>query len=812
MSNGNSGTGGSKSVGGSPAFPRDTTLRQTPEFYEFGPFRLEPNERRLVRGDEIVALTPKAFDTLHLLVRNSGHLLKKDELIRVLWPDTFVEEGSLSNNIFLLRKALGDNPEYIETVPRRGYRFVGNVRGFPNCVPPSTESSHEGQNGIADAIWVESSPPTSAVLDLPKSWKILVPATVVIVALLIAGGLYFRSRSATPLTGKDTVVLADFTNTTGDPVFDDTLKQALTVQLEQSPFLNILPQQTVDDTLKLMGRSPGQYLTREVARELCQRVGSRVMLAGSIASLGSQYVIGVNAVNCQTGNTLAQEQVTADSKEHVLKALGETTPKLRKKLGESLSTIQKFNTLLKVTTSSLEALKAYTLSTDTMQEKSEVAAIPMMKHAIELDPNFAMAYYKIGIMYSNIGETTLASQYSQKAYDLRERVSEREKFRVTGNYYRVVTGELEKAVQTYELWAQSYPRDPLPPGFLGLLHALGGQYEKSVAEELESSRLDPTAAPNLENLMSAYAALNRFDEAKAIYQEATGRKLDYEGLHVFRYGLAMIEGDAAEMKRQVAWGAGKLGVEDMFLSTQSDTEAFSGRLAKAREFSRRAVELARQNEQNGTAAGWQTNQALREAEFGHFDQSRKDAAAASALASDRFTQVLGALALARAGDSAQAQKIADNVAKEFPLDTVVHSYWLPTIRASLALNRHEPAKAIEMLQPAAHYELGSISVGYIGYGCLYPVYVRGQAYLQLHQGDEAGAEFQKFIDHRGIVFNFPLGALAHLGLARAYTLSGDTTKARTAYQDFFALWKDADPDIPILKQAKAEYAKLQARG
>ncbi len=804
MSNGDGRTGGSKS-GDSPAFSRDTTPGQTPEFYEFGPFRLEPNERRLLRGDEIVALTPKAFDTLHLLVRNSGHLLEKDELIRMLWPDTFVEEGSLSNNIFLLRKALGDNPEYIETVPRRGYRFVGNVRGFPNCVPPSTESSQEGQSGIAAAIWMESSPQTSAVLDLPKSWKILVPATVVIVALLIPGGLYFRSRSATPLTGKDTVVLADFTNTTGDPVFDDTLKQALAVQLEQSPFLNMLPQQTVDDTLKLMGRAPGQYLTREVARELCQRAGSRVMLAGSIASLGSQYVIGVNDVNCQTGNTLAQEQVTADSKEHVLKALGETTPELRKKLGESLSMIQKFDALLEVTTSSLEALKAYTLSTETMQEKSEVVAIPMMKHAIELDPNFAMAYYKMGIMYSNIGEGTLASQYSQKAYDLRERVSEREKFRITGNYYRSVTGELEKAVQTCELWAQNYPRDPVPPAYLGLFHSVMGQYEKSVAEELESSRLDPIAAPNLENLMLAYAALNRFDEAKATYQEARGRKLDHEGLHVQRYGVAMVEGDAAEMQRQVAWGAGKLGVEDMFRSTQSDTEAFFGRLAKAREFSLRAVELARQNQQNGTAAGWQTNLALREAEVGYFDQSRKDAAAA--LSSDRFTQVLGALVLARAGDSARAQKIADNVAKEFPLDTVVHNYWLPVIGASLALNRHEPAKAIELLQPAATYELGFISPSYMG--SLYPVYVRGQAYLLLHQGNEAVEEFQKFLDHRGIVFNFPLGALAHLGLARAYTLSGDTAKAKTAYQDFLALWKDADPDIPILIEAKTEYAKLQ---
>jgi len=810
MSNGNDRTGGSKSIGGSPAFPRNTTLCPTPEFYEFGPFRLEPNERRLVRGDEIVALTPKAFDTLYLLVRNSGHLLEKDEMINVLWPDTFVEEGSLSNNVFLLRKALGEDPPYIETVPKRGYRFVGAVRQLPLAAPPHLEKPPERRPESTGEVSIGRRLPVPVVPVIGNVRpRTLVAIAAVAVAALIAGGLYFRSGPAAPVTGKDTVVLADFTNTTGDPVFDDTLKQGLTVHLEQSPFLNILPQQTVDDTLKLMGRSPGQHLTPEVARELCQRAGSRVMLAGSIASLGSQYVIGVNAVNCQTGSTLAQEQVTADSKEHVLKALGETTSDLRKKLGETLSAIQKFDTPLEqATTSSLEALKAYTLSRETMNEKSEVAAIPMMKHAIELDPNFALAYAKMGIMYSNIGEATLASQYSQKAYDLRERVSEREKFRITGNYYRVVTGELEKAVQTCELWARNYPRDPNPPGYLGLFHSVMGQYEKSVAEELESNRLVPDSAPNLENLMFAYADLNRFDEAKAIYQEATGRKLDYAGLHVFRYEVAMIEGDAAEMERQVVWGAGKRGVEDVFLSSQSDTEAFSGRLGKAREFSRRAVELARHNQQNGTAAGWQTNQALREAEFGHFGQSRKDAAAALALASDRFTQVLGALALARAGDSAQAQKIADNVAREFPLDTVVHSYWLPTIRASLALNRHEPAKAIELLQPAAPYELGFISVGYIGYGSLYPVYVRGQAYLQLHQGNEAATEFQKFLDHRGIVFNFPLGALAHLGLARAYTLSGDTAKAKTAYQDFLALWKNADPDTPILKDAKAEHAKL----
>jgi serine/threonine protein kinase/tetratricopeptide (TPR) repeat protein len=679
----------------------------------------------------------------------------------------------------------------------------GSQAAAPQAPPASGSSPALAQSSSSHAAKVAEVPVPAG----RKPWKVLVPAGVVIVAL-IAGALYFRSHPETSLTGKDTVVLADFTNTTGDPVFDDTLKQALTVQLEQSPFLNILPQQTVDETLKLMGRSPGQHLTREIARELCQRTGSKAMLAGSIASLGSQYVIGVNAVNCQTGSTLAQEQVTADSKEHVLKALGDTTSELRKKLGESLSTIQKFDTPLEqATTSSLEALKAYTLSRKTMNEKGEVAAIPLMKRAVELDPNFAAAYAALGVMYSNLSEGALASEYSQKAYDLRDRVSEREKYRITSNYYGNVTGEFEKAVQTNQLWAQDYPRDYIATANLGLFHATAGQYEKAMAEELEARRVDPNSAINLSNLMLAYAALNRLDEAKATYQDAMARKLDHQSLHVNKYGLAFLEGDVAEMERQVAWGAGKPGVEDGFLSTESDTEAFSGRLAKARELSRRAVELARQNQQNGTAADWQVNAALREAEVGHLDQSRKDAAAALALASDRYTRVLGALALARAGDSAQAQKIADSVAKEFPVDTGVNSYWLPVIRASLAINQHEPAKAIELLQPAATYELGFISPSYMG--ALYPVYVRGQAYLLLHQGNEAATEFKKFLDHRGIVFNFPLGGLAHLGLARAYTLSGDTAKAKTAYQDFFALWKDADPDVPILKEAKAEYAKLQ---
>ena len=643
----------------------------------------------------------------------------------------------------------------------------------------------------------------------PFKFVAIAGAAAVVLALAVSGWLFY-SRKVHALSETDTVVLADFANSTGDAVFDEALKQALSVQLAQSPFLNILPERQVSATLKRMDRPADERLIENTAMEICQRSGSKAVFSGSIASLGSQYVIGLNAVNCRTGESLAQEQVRATGKEQVLGALDKAATMLREKVGESLSTIQKYDTPIEeVTTPSFEALKAYSVGLKTLREKGNAAAIPFYKRAIELDPAFAVAYANLGISYRNLGETGLAGENIQKAYELRDRVSEREKFRISAYYYAYVTGELEKANQTYELWKEAYPRDYVPPANLGDNYGFLGQYEKAVAETGEALRLNPDSAVPYGNLMGFYALLNRLDEAQATFQQAMAHKLEDPFLNEELYGVAFLRGDTVEMQRQMALTAGKAGAEDVLLSYQSDTEAFSGRLGIARDFSRRAVESAKRADEKETAAEWQTNAALREAEFGNIAQARNETASALALASTRDVRILAALALARAGDSDRAQKMADELERQNPHNTVIVGYWLPAILAAIEINRHDPAKAVELLQAANPYELG-IPLPKVEFGgFLYPAYVRGQAYLFLHQGNEAAAEFQKFLDHRGLVANCPLGTLAHLGLARAYAMLGDTTKARTAYQDFLTLWKDADSDIPILKQAKAEYAKLQ---
>jgi len=650
--------------------------------------------------------------------------------------------------------------------------------------------------------------PSTAKRPSRFQWKIVAPV-LVLAAAAIGGALYWRSHRVPMLTEQDTVVLADFNNTTGDPVFDETLKQAISAQLGQSPFLNILSDARIRATLRLMAKPPGTRLTPQVARDLCQRAEGKAYIAGSIASLGSQYVIGLDAINCRTGDFLAQEQLTADNKEHVLQALGQAATKLRKKLGESLSSVEKFDAPLdQVTTPSLEALQALAVGRKLLQEKGSEAAIPFFKRAVELDPNFAAAYSALGITYSNLREPDLASESLQKAYDLHDKVSEREKFRISANYYLLVTGELEKAIQTYETWAQAYPRNNEPWGNLGVEYTYLGQYDAAVAAGLEDLRLYPGSAAAFTNLVGQYTALNRPAEAKAKYQEAVTRKVDNSYLHANRYGVAFLEGDTDEMQRQVALVKNKPG-EDMLLSFASDTEGFYGRLNSARELSRRASDVARHTDANETAADWQMNAALREAEFGNSERARKEIAAALKTASTRDVQILGALASARIGDMAQAQKIADDLAHRFPLNTTINRYWLPTIYASVEMSHNQPAKALELLQTTSQCELGTPLPQFQVGGSLYPAYVRGQAYLALHQGEQAAAEFQKFLDHRGVNVNSPLGALARLQLGRAYALLEDTSKARGAYLDFFALWKDADADIPIYKQAKAEYAKLQ---
>jgi tetratricopeptide (TPR) repeat protein len=630
--------------------------------------------------------------------------------------------------------------------------------------------------------------------------------TAVIIAL-VAGIIYWHSQRANALTEKDTVVLADFTNTTGDSVFDDTLKQGLSVQLEQSPFLDLVSERKVNRTLKLMGRQAGDRLTPEVTREVCQRTGSKAMIAGSITGLGSQYVIGLQAVNCETEDVLAEAQEQAAGKEAVLKALDAAAVTLRRKLGESLNSVQKYATPVEeATTPSLEALKAYSLGRKTQFAKGNTPALPFYNQAVELDPNFAMPYAAMATTYYNLSEVGRSAENARKAYALREKVTERERLYIEGYYFLLATHELDKAAQIYEQLQQTYPRDYLPYANLAVIYGTLGNTEKTLAEIQEAVRLEPNNGAVYLNLGLAYASLNQLEEAEAAYKQAEARKLEGETLLQGRYSLAFLKGDTARMEQMVSAAMGKPGTEDSLLASQADTEAWYGKLRNARELTSRAMESAQHNDAKETAAAYQALAALREVEFGDWEQARANAKAAVKLAPNRDVSAMAALALARAADTAGAEKIADDLNQKYPLDTLVQRYWLPAIRAAVALQNKDPNRAVELLQVSSPIELGQPATVDV---FLCPVYLRGQAYLMLHDGKAAAAEFQKFIDHRGIVVNFPWGALARLGLARAYAEQGDTDRARVEYQAFLTLWKNADPDIPVLKQAKAEYAKLQ---
>jgi serine/threonine protein kinase len=629
-------------------------------------------------------------------------------------------------------------------------------------------------------------------------------------AAIVAGGFYVRSRSArpttSPLTEKDTVVLADFTNSTGDPVFDGTLKQALAVDLEQSPFLNILSDRKAGETLKLMGRSSSDHVIADVARELCLRTGSQAVVSGSIANLGSQYVVALDAVDCNNGDNLASEHSEAASKEGVLKALDTSTTALRARLGESLASVQKFDVPMEATTPSLEALKAYSMGITTGRTKGDSEAVPFMKRAIELDPNFAIADVALGIDYSNLGQATLAAEYAKKAYDLRDRVSDRERFRISAFYFQYVTGEMDKAIESYELWAKSYPREMLPHGNLGSLYASMGEYDKSLVETEAAQRVEPTIT-DYANLASDYISVNRLNDARATLLEAQQKHFDGLFIRSELYSLAFLGGNTAEMERQVAWAAGRPGEEDQMLNTDADTQAYYGHEVKARDLARRAADSAVRADAKETAAQWFAFQAIREAEVGNAGNARQAVARALALAPGRDVKVLSALALARAGESAQSKSILEALKKSEPSNTFLKVYWFPVIEASMALAQHAPDRAIIALEPSLPFELGNPPPE--GVATLHPAYLRGVAYLAEKNGAAAATEFRKLLDHPGIVQNFLLGSLAHLQLGRAYAISGDATQAKPAYQSFFALWKDADADIPILREARAEYLKLQ---
>jgi len=688
------------------------------------------------------------------------------------------------------------------------YQQAADMRTDLQRLKRDTES---GQIPAAILGPVAAAEVSAPVRGMPRTTLGKIALLLLFVALLvvglIGGGLYYRSHQQSKrLTEKDTIVLADFDNQTGDAVFDDALKRALAVELGQSPFLSVLSDRKVSETLRMMGRAGNERITVDVGRELCQRAGSKAVLGGTISSLGSHYLIDLNAVACSTGDTLAKEQGEATSKEDVLKALSRASSSLRGKLGESLPSVQKFDVPLEATTSSLEALKNYSMGITIEHEKGEAASIPFFKRAIELDPDFALAYAALSARYMNLDQPSLGLEYATKAYQLRDRVSEREKLRIAIDYFSAM-GELDKGAQTYELWIANYPRDPVPHNNLGQYYVILGQHDKANEEMQEALRLAPDNVIIYGNLGLTYLYLNRLDEAKATFEQAFAHKLDGGGLRGNIYSLAFLRGDAAQMEQQLAWVAGKPGDEDPLLSMQSDTEAYYGRMSKARDFSRQAVDSAVRADSKETAALWQANAALREAELGNAKLAKQGVTAALALSPGRDVKVLAAATLARAGDAARAKAMAEELEKNYPTNTMLKLYWLPIINAAIDLNKKNSSRTQVDLEAATPYELAVPPP--LQMGTLYPAYLRGQADLLARNGSGAVAEFQKVLDHTGIVQNFVTGSLARLQIGRARAMAGDAVKAKSAYQDFLTLWKDADHDIPILKEAKAEYAKLQ---
>jgi eukaryotic-like serine/threonine-protein kinase len=789
--------------------------------YEFGQFRLDASGGLLFREGERVALTPKAVEILIALVENRGSPLGREELLQRVWADTIVEEGSLTSHISLLRKALGgsaDGNQFIETIPKRGYRFIAPVRlakeaaGEAQSLPLVTAAvqelspAREGEFAVR-AMESRAEGTTTTKGTRAARWRIVVPAVLMVGTL--AAVAYFYFRRPVILTEKDTIVLADFDNRTGDPTFDDTLKQALDVSLRQSPYLNVLSDAKVGATLRLMTQPAGTLLTSEIARELCQRADSKAYVRGSIASMGSQYVIGLDAVNCASGDILAREQAAAAGKEKVLDALGKAASKLRTELGESLPSVQKFDApLSQETTPSFEALKAFGLGLKTERERGTLAALPFYQRAIELDPNFARAIESVGIAYSNFGQPERANEYLTRAFQQRDHASEREKLHITAGYYLNATGDFDKAAEALLEWKQSYERDDDAVGNLGFLYSEKGQWELAAKETQKSIQLEPDGVIAYENLMQDLLALDRYDEARKTYEDARARKLDDVSLHVNRYALAFLESDRKTMAEQAAWFADKPEFADEIFAVEQETEAYTGHLQKARELTRRAVDSAVRADNKASAAIWELEGAYREELFGEAN-ARERAISVMKLAPESFEAAeFAAFVLAGSDDSKRAESLMQELQKRFPSRTILQSYWLPTIRAEIALGRKQPQEAINALHAAAPVELG-VPFSTQDPPCLYPVYVRGEAYLAAGEGTAAAAEFRKLMDHRGITWGCATGALSRLGLARAYTLQGDTAKARASYEDFFALWKEADPDIPILKQAKAENARLR---
>ena len=780
------------------------------DLVRFENYELDPRAYQVRRSGRTLKLERIPMEVLLLLAERRGQLVTREEIIEKLWgKDVFLDtDNAINTAIRKIRQVLKDDPEeprFVQTITGKGYRFIAPV------TEPGTIKEAQGQRG--DFARAAKTAEPGAGTDLRKHWMLVVAASAAVPALALVGYLYFHR--AAKLTDRDTIVLADFANATGDPVFDDTLRQGLAVQLTQSPFLSLISDERIQQTLKLMDKPADARLTPAVSREICERTASAAVLDGSIASLGSQYVVTLRAKECRTGDVLDEEQVQATRKEDVLNALSQIASRFRTRVGESLSMVKSHDTpLAEATTPSLEALKAYSVGWQVSFSSGSAAAVPSFQRAIELDPTFASAYAALGRMYGDIGESALSAKNTDRAYQLRDRATDQERFFISLTYDLQVTENLEKAQQTCDLWMQAYPRAWLPHALLsgGIYNTLG-KYEKSVDEAKLAIGMDPDFSIGYSILASSDLALGRDVEAEQILQRASERKLDIPDFRVQRYVIAFLKADKAGMEREEGQSPESPGVDDWMSDAEGSVAAYSGHLEVARKMTRRAADLARKADRREAEALYETDAAVREALFGNGSMARQRAAVALGLSTSRDVEYRSAFALALAGDSARPQTLADDLSRRFPEGTVVRFNYEPTLRALLALNRRQPLNAVELLQSTIPYEGGTPVEGgsdvLLGAGSLYPAYVRGVAYLAARRGAEAAAEFQKILDHRGIVLSDPVGVLTRLQLGRAYALAGEKEKARAAYQGFLTLWKDADPDIAVLNQATAEYEELR---
>ncbi|MBV9612504.1 MAG: winged helix-turn-helix domain-containing protein, partial [Acidobacteriaceae bacterium] len=741
-----------------------------------------------------------------VLLENRGHIVEKKELLRQVWPDTFVEENNLAFNISVLRKLLGDSgtsSRYIETVPKRGYRFIA-------------ELAHEETPTLGQARSNPEEPISSGTPHVTSqrslTAKIARPRIVFAMVLLAVAVtlLTLRLRSSQKLTAKDTIVLADFANNTGESVFDGTLRQAFTIQLEQSPFISLISDQRVQHTLRLMNQPAGIQLSPELARDVCERTGSAAVLEGSITRLGTAYVLSFRAKHCASGEVFDNDQAQVAKKEDVLDAVSRIARNFRSRIGESLANLKHDAPLIEVTTPSLEALKAYSSSIRVGYARGCAASVPYGRLAVELDPQFAMAHSHLGRCYVNLGESVLGNESIAKAYGLQKRATDRERFYIIGNYQRQVLGNLRKAQETTELWAQTYPRDARAHATLaGTIYEGLGKYRQAIQEAETAIALDPDLAPAYVSLGFANVYLDRPAQAAKAIQRASERDLDTPDLLLLDYYTAFLRDDNAGMQRAAARATGRAGAEDSMSNTQALFLARSGQLELAGKMSRRAIDLAEQTGQHERAATYQTAAAVWNALFGNAAAARQNAIAALSRSNGRDVEYGAAFALALAGDCARSQALANDLDRRFPEDTFVRFTYLPILHALFALENRQPHRAIEQLEIAAPEEPAVPGINIFAFfGSLYSAYVRGQAYLALHQGNAAVAEFEKLLDHRGIVLADPAGAVARLQLARAFVSAGNNEKAKIAYDDLLALWKNADPGIPLVEQARSERLKL----